>query len=157
MYMAFKGKALKRYIRLSYVQTLPTGVDVDNMWEEWKQRFHAALDKVAPRVTKIHSHKRRHCPWMTKELLNLIHKQSHRPSAHRQIRSQKLKTDCKTSGLAQQNKQSLSPVKELPFQRQVVALPYVTSSIVDYHQIHHKQATPSSASSSTTQPFISLL
>ena len=65
--MAFKGKALKRYIRLStcspiYMQTLPTGVDIDNMWEEWKQRFNTALDEVAPRVTKVHSHKRRHCP-----------------------------------------------------------------------------------------------
>ena len=59
-----------------YMQTLPPGVDVDNMWEEWKQRFHAALelDEVAPRGTRVHSRKRRHCPWMTKELLNLIHK-----------------------------------------------------------------------------------
>ena len=60
------------------------------------------------------------------------------PSAHRQISSQKLRTDCKTPCLAQQHNQSLSPVKELPFQRQVVALPFVTSSIVDYNQIHHK-------------------
>ena len=65
-----------------YMQALPTGVDVDNMWEEWKQRFNTALDEVAPRVTKVHSHKRRHCPWMTKELLNLIHKQK---SLHRRI------------------------------------------------------------------------
>ena len=65
-----------------YMQTLPTGVDVDNMWEGWKQRFNAALDEVAPRVTKAHSHRRRHCPWMTKELLNLIHKQK---SLHRRI------------------------------------------------------------------------
>ena len=65
-----------------YMQTLPTGVDVDNMWEELKQRFNTALDEVAPRVTKVHSHKRRHCPWMTKELLNLIHKQK---SLHRRI------------------------------------------------------------------------
>ena len=64
------------------MQTLPTGADVDNMWEEWKQRFKAALDEVALRVTKVHSHKRRHCPWMTKELLNLIHKQK---SLHRRI------------------------------------------------------------------------
>ena len=65
-----------------YMQTLPTGVDVDNIWEEWKQRFNTALDEVAPGVTKVHSHKRRHCPWMTKELLNLIHKQK---SLHQRI------------------------------------------------------------------------
>ena len=64
-----------------YMQTLPTAVDVDK-WEEWKQRFHAALDEVAPRVTKVHSHKRCHCPWMTKELLNLIQKQK---SFHRRL------------------------------------------------------------------------
>ena len=33
-------------------------------------------------MTKVHSHKRRHCPWMTKELLNLLHKQK---SLHRRI------------------------------------------------------------------------
>ena len=73
-----------QHVLQSYMQTLPTytGVDVDNMWEEWKQRFNSALDEVAPRVTKVHSHKRRHCPWMTKELLNLIHKQK---SFHRRI------------------------------------------------------------------------
>ena len=75
--MAFKWKALKRYIRLQhvlqfYMQTLPAGVDVDNMLEEWKQGFRAALDEVAPRVTKVQSHKGRHCPWMTKELLNRL-------------------------------------------------------------------------------------
>ena len=64
------------------MQTLPAGVDVDSMWEEWKQRSHAALDEVTPRVTKVHSHKRHHCPWMTKKLLNLIHKQK---SLHRRI------------------------------------------------------------------------
>ena len=67
------------------MQTLPTGVDVDNMCEEWKQRFKTALDEVAPRVIKVHTHKRRHCPWkgwMTKELLNIIHKQK---SLHRLI------------------------------------------------------------------------
>ena len=70
-----------------YMQTLPTGVDVDNMWEEWKQRFNTALDEVAPRVTKVHSHKRRHCPWMTKELLNQIHKQKslHRDASLNQL------------------------------------------------------------------------
>ena len=71
-----------QHILQFYMQTLRTGVDVDNMWEEWKQRFNVALDEVAPRVTKVHSHKRRHCPWMTKELLNLIHKQK---SLHRRI------------------------------------------------------------------------
>ena len=86
-----------------YMQTLPTGVDVDNMWEEGN-KDHAALDEVAPRVTKVHSHKRRHCPWMTKELLNLIHKQK---SLHRCIIKSAHKnselTDCKTPCLAQQN------------------------------------------------------
>ena len=41
--------------------------------------FSINKDCHAP-VTKVHSHKRRHCPWMTKELLNLIHKQK---SLHR--------------------------------------------------------------------------
>ena len=52
------------------------------MWKEWKCRFHAALDEAAPRVTTTRSYKRRHCPWMTQELLHLIHKQK---SLHRRI------------------------------------------------------------------------
>ena len=65
-----------------YVQSLRTGVDVDNIREDWKRRLHAALDEVAHRVTKVHRHKHHHCPWMTKELLNLIHKQK---SLHRRF------------------------------------------------------------------------
>ena len=45
------------------------------MWKEWKCRFHAALDEAAPRLTATRSYKRRRCPWMTQELLHLIHKQ----------------------------------------------------------------------------------
>ena len=65
-----------------HMQSLPTSVDVENMWKEWKCRFHAALDETAPRVTTTRSYKRRRCPWMTQELLHLIHKQK---SLHRRI------------------------------------------------------------------------
>ena len=34
-----------------HMQSLPTNVDVEYMWKEWKYRFHAALDEAAPRVT----------------------------------------------------------------------------------------------------------
>ena len=48
---------------------------IDDMWQEWKTKFLAALDDVAPLVeTRVSSRKHR-CPWMTPELLHLIHKQ----------------------------------------------------------------------------------
>ena len=48
---------------------------INEMWEEWKTKFLSALDQVAPVITiKVSSTKRR-CPWMTPELLNIIHKQ----------------------------------------------------------------------------------
>ena len=85
--MAFEGKLSSatsdfQHVLQFHMQTLPTGVDVDNIWEEWKQRLNTALDEVATRVTKVDSLKCRHCPWTTKELLNLIHKQK---SLHRRI------------------------------------------------------------------------
>ena len=74
---------------------------LNNMWIEWRNKFTAALDEVAPKVsTTVRSRKNR-CPWMTPCLLNLIHKQKflHRKiirsnkqnqeatKRHRQIRS----------------------------------------------------------------------
>lgn len=55
---------------------------INEMWDEWKTKFLAALDLVAPVVTTRASTKKRRCPWMTPELLNLIHKQK---SAYRKV------------------------------------------------------------------------
>ena len=55
---------------------------LNNMWIEWRNKFTAALDEVAPKVsTTVRSRKNR-CPRMTPCLLNLIHKQK---SLHRKI------------------------------------------------------------------------
>ena len=45
------------------------------MWEEWKNNFLSALDQVAPVITTKVSSTKRRCPWMSPELLNIIHKQ----------------------------------------------------------------------------------
>ena len=39
------------------------------------------------------------------------------------------------------NKQPLPPIKKLPLQTQIIALPNVTPSIVVYDQVHHKATT----------------
>ena len=46
--------------------------DPNDMWHEWKQMFVSCMDKHAPRKLKRISKKR--APWITKGLLNKIHK-----------------------------------------------------------------------------------
>ena len=55
---------------------------IDNMWEEWRDKFRAALDEVTPKVHPPIGNKKPRCPWMTPDLLNLIHKQK---SMHRRV------------------------------------------------------------------------
>ena len=57
---------------------------INGMLEEWKLKFLEALDQVAPVVTTGTSIKKCRCPWMTPELLNIIHKQK---SAYRTVRA----------------------------------------------------------------------
>ena len=44
------------------------------MWIEWRDKFTAALNEIAPRVTHTTKKHKSHCPWMTPEL-HKIHKQ----------------------------------------------------------------------------------
>ena len=55
---------------------------LNNMWIEWRNKFTAALDEVAPNVSTTVRSRRTRCPWMTPCLLNLIHNQK---SLHRKI------------------------------------------------------------------------
>ncbi len=48
---------------------------INSMWKEWKDKFLTALDEVAPKVTALVSYKRPRCPWMTPQLLNILHRQ----------------------------------------------------------------------------------
>ena len=48
---------------------------VDNMWAEWRDKFTAALDDVAPKVSMRVNRKKPRCPWMTPKLLQILHKQ----------------------------------------------------------------------------------
>ena len=48
---------------------------LDSMWQEWHAKFTYAVDVTAPVVYKKCSRKRRRCPWMTPELLTVLHKQ----------------------------------------------------------------------------------
>ena len=50
-----------------------TAGDANAMWIEWRDKFLAAFDNVAPRKVSQRSRKRPRCPWMTGELLHLIH------------------------------------------------------------------------------------
>ena len=52
------------------------------MWIERRNKFTAALDEVAPKVSITVRSRKNRCPWMTPCLLNLIHKQK---SLHRKI------------------------------------------------------------------------
>ena len=45
------------------------------MWNEWKTKFIAALDEVAPQCAVRKKKRDRRCPWMTQELLHLLHQQ----------------------------------------------------------------------------------
>ena len=58
---------------------------LDNMWQEWRTKFWDALDMVVPAESKRKRHKSKHCPWMTPNLLTMIHKQKSRH--HRIVRS----------------------------------------------------------------------
>lgn len=51
--------------------------DVNTMWKEWNSKFHAALDAVAPSSVVAQGSRKRRCPWMTPQLLQLIHKQKY--------------------------------------------------------------------------------
>ena len=105
-----------------------TSVDVENMWKEWKCRFHAALDEAAPRVTTTRSYKRRRCPWMTQERLHLIRKQK---SLHRRrVKSTSWDAELIARHRAFRNKTNNLYRKKLPLQKQIIALPNVTPSIV---------------------------
>ena len=58
---------------------------LDNMWQEWRTKFWDALDMVVPTEPKRKRHKSKHSPWMTLNLLNMIHKQ--KSLHHRIVRS----------------------------------------------------------------------
>ena len=45
------------------------------MWNEWKTKYIAALDEVAPQCAVRKIKRDRRCPWMTQELLHLLHQQ----------------------------------------------------------------------------------
>ena len=52
-----------------------SSIGINSMWNEWKTKFIAALDDVAPRICITKKNKRRRCPWMTPELLRVLHEQ----------------------------------------------------------------------------------
>ena len=52
-----------------------SSIGINSMWNEWKTKFIAALDDVAPRICITKKSKRRRCPWMTPELLRVLHEQ----------------------------------------------------------------------------------
>ena len=57
---------------------------VDSMWTEWRNKFLAALDEAAPKkIIKNNRKRKKHCPWMSPELLHLLHQQK---SLHRRIK-----------------------------------------------------------------------
>ena len=45
------------------------------MWKEWQSKFTAALDSTAPIVHRPCRRKRHRCPWMTPDLLRILHRQ----------------------------------------------------------------------------------
>ena len=52
-----------------------TSSGINEMWIEWRDKFTAALNEIAPRVTHTTKKHKSHCPWMTPELLHKIHMQ----------------------------------------------------------------------------------
>lgn len=48
---------------------------IEAMWTEWHQKFLSALGEVAALVCTALSNKRKLCPCMTPELMNLTHRQ----------------------------------------------------------------------------------
>ena len=52
-----------------------TSSGINPMWNEWKTKFIAALDEVAPQGAVRKKKRDRRCPWMTQELLHLLHQQ----------------------------------------------------------------------------------
>ena len=48
---------------------------IGNMWKEWEERFTTALDTVTPAVVSLRKEIKPQCPWMTPELLNILHNQ----------------------------------------------------------------------------------
>ena len=54
------------------------------MWTEWRNKFLAALDEAVPKkIIKNNRKRKKHCPWMSPELLYLLHQQK---SLHRRIK-----------------------------------------------------------------------
>ena len=67
----------------SQLQGLDT-TGVNSMWTEWRNKFLAALDEAAPKkIIKNNRKRKKHCPWMSPELLYLLHQQK---SLHRRIK-----------------------------------------------------------------------
>ena len=52
-----------------------TSSGINPMWNEWKTKFIAELDEVAPQGAVRKKKRDRRCPWMTQELLHLLHQQ----------------------------------------------------------------------------------
>ena len=58
--------------------------EVNSMWTEWRNKFLAALDEAVPKkIIKNNRKRKKHCPWMSPELLHLLHQQK---SLHRRIK-----------------------------------------------------------------------
>ena len=82
---------------LSQTMAILEASGINRMWEEWKGKFLEALDQVAPVVTTRASLKKRRCPWMTPELLNMIHRQK---SVYRKV----IKSDGKDADAVKQHR-----------------------------------------------------
>ena len=87
-----KSKRLWRVSTLANPVDLETAIDhhmenltssgMNNMWLEWRDKFLASADEIAPRVFYSSRKKKSRCPWMTPELLHLIHKHK---NLHRKV------------------------------------------------------------------------
>ena len=56
----------------SQLQGLDT-TGVNSMWTEWRNKFLAALDEAVPKkIIKNNRKRKKHCPWMSPELLYLL-------------------------------------------------------------------------------------
>ena len=71
-----------------------TSNGINDMWIEWRDKFIASLDEVAPRVSYVTKKKPR-CPWMTPDLLHKIHIQKKPPQKNSTHKIQGSRCCCK--------------------------------------------------------------
>ena len=83
---SFNVNLFKQYLTSANINSFRSSDDVDSLWTEWHTKVLNAIDACAP--CKFTRRRKKKCPWMTPELLDIIHQ---RKWLYRRLKSSNFK------------------------------------------------------------------